>query len=110
MIDFEGLRSQEQVKIVVCATNARTARRRVFTNSDITIDALLASACLPQFFRIVEIDGEPYWDGGWSGNPALGPLALKVPECDLIIVRIDPINRAETPHSLRDSRCTNGND
>jgi NTE family protein len=102
MIDFDRLRSQEDIQLVVCATNARTARRRVFTNQEISIDALLASACLPQFFRAVEIDGEPYWDGGWTGNPALGPLALKVPECDLIVIRIDPVNRAETPRSLRD--------
>jgi NTE family protein len=101
MIDFDRLRSQEEIQLVVCATNARTARRRVFTNQEISVDALLASACLPQFFRAVEIDGEPYWDGGWTGNPALGPLVLKVPECDLIVIRIDPVNRAETPRSLR---------
>lgn len=102
MIDFDRLRSQEEIQLVVCATNARTAKRRVFTTQEISIDAVLASACLPQFFRAVEIDGEPYWDGGWTGNPALGPLVLKVPECDLIVVRIDPVIRAETPHSLRD--------
>jgi NTE family protein len=102
LIDFDRLRSQEDIQLVVCATNARTARRHVFTNRDISVDALLASACLPSFFRAVEIDGEPYWDGGWTGNPALAPLVLKVPECDLIIVRIDPVNRPETPHSMRD--------
>jgi NTE family protein len=102
IIDFDRLRSQEEIQLVVCATNVRTARRRVFTNKDISVDALLASACLPQFFRAVEIDGDPHWDGGWTGNPALAPLILKVPECDLIVVRIDPVNRAETPHSLRE--------
>ena len=56
LIDFDHLRSQ---------TNARTAQRRIFTNQDVSVDALLASACLPQLFRTVEIDGEPYWDGGW---------------------------------------------
>jgi NTE family protein len=102
IIDFDRLRSQREIQLVVCATNVRTARRRVFTNKDISVDALLASACLPQFFPAVEIDGEPHWDGGWTGNPALAPLILKVPECDLIVVRIDPVNRAETPHSLRE--------
>jgi NTE family protein len=102
MIDFDRLRSQEDIQLVVCATNACTARRRVFTNQEISIDALLASACLPQFFRAVEIDGEPYWDGGWTGNPALGPLVLKIPECDLIVIGIDPVNRPEAPRSLRD--------
>jgi NTE family protein len=102
MIDFDRLRSQEEIQLVVCATNACTARRRVFTNQEVSIDALLASACLPQFFAAVEIDGEPHWDGGWTGNPAVAPLLLKIPECDLIVVRIDPVNRAETPRSLRD--------
>jgi len=102
LIDFDRLRSQEEIQLVLCATNARTARRHIFTNQDISIDAVLASACLPQFFRAVEIDGEPYWDGGWTGNPALGPLVMKIPECDLIIVRIDPANRSDTPRTLRD--------
>jgi NTE family protein len=102
LIDFDRLRSQEEIHLVLCATNVRTARRRVFTNKDISVDALLASACLPQFFRAVQIDGEPHWDGGWTGNPALAPLALKVPECDFIIVRIDPVNRLDTPRTLRD--------
>ena len=102
LINFDRLRSQEEIQRVLCATNARTARRRVFTNRDISVDALLASACLPQFFRAVEIEGEPHWDGGWTGNPALAPLILKVPECDLIVVMIDPVNRPEMPRSLRD--------
>jgi NTE family protein len=100
MIDFNRLRSQEQIQLTVSATNCRTARRRVFTNQDVSVDALLASACLPQFFRAVEIDGEPYWDGGLTGNPALGPLLTKMPDCDLIIVRVDPVNRPEAPRSL----------
>ena len=102
LIDFDRLRLQEQIQLTVSATNCRTARRRVFTNQDVSVDALLASACLPQFFRAVEIDGEPYWDGGLTGNPALGPLLTKMPDCDLIIVRVDPVNRAEAPHTLGD--------
>ena len=86
----------------MCATNARTARRRVFTNHDLSVDALLASACLPQLFRAVEIDGEPYWDGALTGNPAVAPLLTKMPGCDLIIVRVDPVNRPEAPRSVRD--------
>jgi NTE family protein len=102
MIDFDQLRSQEEIQLVVCATNARTAQRRSFTNQDISVDALFASACLPQLFRTVEIDGEPYWDGGWTGNPALAPLLRKTPACDLIMVRIDPISRPDAPCSLHD--------
>jgi NTE family protein len=72
LIDFDRLRSQQDIQLTVCATNARTARRRVFTNQDVSIDALLASACLPQLFRAVEIDGEPYWDGGFEMDNAHG--------------------------------------
>ena len=102
LIDFDRLRSQREIQLTVCATNARTARRRVFTDQDVSVEALLASACLPQLFRAVEIDGEPYWDGALTGNPALGPLLTKIQDCDLIIVRVDPVNRPEAPHSLRD--------
>jgi NTE family protein len=84
LIDFDRLHSQQDIQLTVSATNARTARRRVFTNQDVSVDALLASACLPQFFRAVEIDGEPYWDGSLTGNPAFGPLLTKRPDCDLI--------------------------
>jgi NTE family protein len=102
MIDFDRLRLQEEIQLTVCATNARSARRRVFTNRDVSIDALLASACLPQLFRAVVIDGESYWDGALTGNPALGPLLTKTRDCDLIIVRVDPVNRPQAPRTERD--------
>ncbi len=102
LIDFDRLRSQQEIQLTVCATNARTARRRVFIGQDVSVEALLASACLPQLFRAVDIDGEPYWDGALTGNPALGPLLTKIQDCDLIIVRVDPVNRPEAPRSLRD--------
>ena len=102
LIDFDRLGSQEEIQLTVCATDARTARRRVFTNRDISVDALLASACLPQLFRAVEIDGAAYWDGALTGNPALGPLLTKMHDCDVIIVRIDPVNRPEAPRNARD--------
>jgi len=102
LIDFDRLRSQKEIQLTVCVTNARTARRRVFTDNDVSVEALLASACLPQLFRAADIDGEPYWDGALTGNPALGPLLTKRPDCDLIIVRVDPVNRPEAPRSQRD--------
>jgi NTE family protein len=102
LIDFDRLRLQEEIQLTVCATNARNAKRRTFTNRDISVDALLASACLPQLFPAVEIDGEPYWDGGSTGNPSIMPLLAKMRDCDLIIVRIDPVNRHEAPRSLPD--------
>ena len=88
LIDFDRLRLQQEIQLTVCATNARTARRRVFIGQDVSVEALLASACLPQLFRAVGIDGEPYWDGALTGNPALGPLLTKIQDCDLIIVRV----------------------
>jgi NTE family protein len=104
LIDFDRLRAQEKLQVTVCATNARSATRRVFSNKEISVDAVLASACLPLMFPAVEIDGEPYWDGGYTGNPALVPLMRKLPKqkFDLIFVRIDPIIHEDTPHSVRE--------
>ena len=102
MVDFARLRAQSGFQVMVCATNVRTARRRVFTNSDISVDAVLASACLPQLFPAVEIDGEAYWDGGYTGNPAMAALIQRMPACDFVIVRVDPINRERLPRSMHD--------
>jgi len=102
LINFHRLHSQKEIQLTMCATNARTATRRVFTNQEVSVDALLASACLPQLYRAVEIDGEPYWDGALTGNPAVAPLLTKMSDCDLIIVRVDPVNRPEAPRSLHD--------
>jgi NTE family protein len=104
LIDFERLRKQEKIQVIVCATNARTAARRAFPNKELSVEAVLASACLPLMFPAVEIDGQPYWDGGYTGNPALTPLLRKLPEekFDLLFVRIDPIARGETPRSNRE--------
>jgi NTE family protein len=101
MIDFDCLRNADLI-VQVCATNVRSARRRVFSNEDISVDAVLASATLPDLFPPVEIDGEVYWDGGYSGNPAMLGLIQKLPKCDFIIVRIDPVIRKDLPASARD--------
>ena len=76
VIDFERLKTGP-VKLFITATNVRTGRGRVFRRHEITPDVLLASACLPTMFQAVEIDGEPYWDGGFSGNPTLTPLGAR---------------------------------
>lgn len=101
MIDFDRLRSRKDPIVQVCATNVRTARRRVFSNEDICVDAVVASATLPDLFPAVEIDGEDYWDGGFSGNPAMAALIQELPKCDFIIVRIDPVIRKELPQTAR---------
>jgi NTE family protein len=102
MIDFERLRSKRDLIVQVCATNVRTARRRVFSNEDISVEAVMASATLPDLFPPVEIDGEAYWDGGFSGNPAMAALIRKLPKCDFVIVRIDPVIRKTLPATARD--------
>jgi len=89
-------------KFFVGATNVHNGKIRVFTGDEISTDALLASACLPTLFQAVEIDGAHYWDGGYTGNPALFPLfEADLPE-DIVVVNINPLERAEVPKSAQD--------
>jgi NTE family protein len=92
------------LRVFVTATQVRTGQPRIFDNmqgdggqADLDIPALLASACLPQVFRPVMIDGEAYWDGGYSGNPALWPLIYRTPATDLLLVRINALSRPSVP-------------
>jgi len=85
------------VSLFVTATSVHTGQPRVFERRDLTIDALLASACLPHLFRAVTIDGEPYWDGGYTGNPALWPLIYHTAALDIVLVQINPLERRGTP-------------
>jgi len=101
-VDFDIVRDLEQLKIFVCATNVRTGDPRVFRNIDLSLDAVLASACLPVLFQAVEIDGEAYWDGGYTGNPALLPLIAESEPRDLIMVQINPVDRPKVPHTAHD--------
>jgi NTE family protein len=88
------------LKIFVAATAVQTGRPRIFSGAELSIDALLASACLPQLFKAVQIDGEPYWDGGYSGNPALWPLIYDTATPDLMLVKINPLVRPGTPDTV----------
>lgn len=102
-IDFDRLRSEAKApRLFISATSVRTGKPRVFTRREITVDALLASACLPQVFKAVEIDGEPYWDGGYLGNPALWPLYDQGGPPDLILVQLNPQVREEHPTTVSD--------
>ncbi len=87
------------IELFITATAVRSGQPRVFNRHDLSIDALLASACLPQLFRAVEIDGQPYWDGGYSGNPALWPLIYNTDALDVVLVKINPLERLATPHT-----------
>jgi len=100
-VDF-GRVARAPIKVFVTATNVRTGKAHIFRNADLTPDVLLASACLPTLFQAVEIDGEPYWDGGYSGNPSMAPLIRECTSSDTILVQINPIERPGTPRSARE--------
>ena len=100
-IDFKAL-TKSSIKVFITATNVRTGRGRVFRNAEFTPDVLLASGCLPTMFQAVEVDGEPYWDGGYSGNPTIAPLVRECKSHDTILVQINPVERPGTPKSASD--------
>src|SRR5499427_8844304 len=90
------------IRLFVTATNVHTGRGRVFRNAEITPDVLLASACLPTLFQAIEIEGEPYWDGGYSGNPTITPLVRECKSQDTLLVAVNPVERPGTPRSARE--------
>lgn len=101
-IDFDAVNACNKTKVFVTATNVRTGRGRIFRQGELSVDTIMASACLPFMFRPVEINGEAYWDGGYIGNPALYPL-VDDPACrDIVIVQINPMRRDELPDSARE--------
>ncbi len=102
LVDFEAVRSCREIKLFLSATNVHTGRVRVFHGHEVTADVVMASACLPFLFQAVEIDGVPYWDGGYMGNPALFPFFRRCHSHDVVIVQINPIERRETPRSARE--------
>ena len=97
-IDFERL-ARSPIQLFITATRVRNGRGRIFRNAEITADVLLASACLPTMFRAIEIDGEPYWDGGFAGNPTITPLVRESDAHDTILVQINPTERLEEPRT-----------
>ncbi len=101
-VDFEVVRGLDELKVFVSATNVRTGHHRIFRNADLSLDAVLASACLPVLFHAVEIDGEAYWDGGYAANPALLPLIEESEPRDLILVQINPVERPGIPHTAHE--------
>ena len=100
-IDFDVL-AQSPIDLFVTATNVRTGRGKVFKNAAITPDVLLASACLPTLFQAIEVDGEAYWDGGYSGNPTLSTLVRDCESEDTILIPINPIERPGLPRSANE--------
>jgi NTE family protein len=97
-INFDQL-ARAPIRLFITATNVRTGRGRIFRNAEITADVLLASACLPTMFQAIEIDGDPYWDGGYAGNPTLTPLVRESDAHDTILVQINPRERLGRPRT-----------
>ena len=99
---FRRHRKAPTPQLFVTATNVHTGRLRIFPHDKITAEAVLASACLPLLFRAVEIDGVPYWDGGYLGNPSIFPLFGATQTEDVLLIQINPLVRQHTPTSSRD--------
>ena len=97
IIDFDHVCSAQEPRLFVCATDVASGRAKIFKDDAISTDALLASACLPTIYRAVEIEGREYWDGGYTGNPALWPLIYECDTQDILIIHINPIVREENP-------------
>lgn len=102
--DFARLRHDAPVKLFIAATHANSGKLRLFRNHELSVDTLLASACLPTIHRTIVIDGEPYWDGGYSANPAVFPLAYQCTSPDLLLILLTPLRYSETPASAEDIR------
>jgi NTE family protein len=102
LIDFDNVRANGGLKLFISATNVRTGKIKVFSGDEVTADAVMASACLPYLFQAVEIDGEAYWDGGYTGNPALFPFFDETAATDILVVQVNPVRREDVPTSLQE--------
>ncbi len=99
-VDFERLAAAAHPgtpKVFVVATRVTSGKAEVFSGTRLTASAVMASACLPMVFQAVEIDGDHYWDGGYSGNPAIHPLIYHCDSRDIVLVQINPIQRDKLP-------------
>ncbi len=99
LVNFEALREQSVLKLFVNATNVLNGKIKVFRTSELTLDMIMASACLPFVFKTVEVDGVPYWDGGYSGNPAIYPLFYDCSASDVAIIQINPVHIDDAPQT-----------
>jgi NTE family protein len=100
-VDFKVLRASER-ELFIAATNVQTGQLHVFRREGMSAEAVMASACLPAVFRAVEIDGVPYWDGGYLGNPVIFPFFRTTATEDVLIIQINPLVRKKVPHSNRE--------
>ena len=101
-VDFARLKSLKTLKVFVVATRVTTGKAEVFSGNRLTASAVMASACLPMVFHAVEIEGDHFWDGGYSGNPAFHPLIYQCDSRDIVLVQINPIKRDKLPTTAAD--------
>lgn len=108
LVDFEALRGRSPFKLFVAATQANTGKLRIFREHELTADMLMASACLPKIHHPVDIDDVPYWDGGYSANPAVFPLFYGCDAQDVLLVLLSPLQRDDVPRTVKeiDARIT----
>lgn len=102
VVDFERIRANKELRIFLNATNVRTGKIKVFETKELTLDTVMASACLPMLYKTVIIDGEPYWDGGYSGNPALFPLIYQAKVLDVVLIEVNPLVIEDVPTRAAD--------
>jgi NTE family protein len=101
-VDFENLRRRSPIKLLLAATRVSDGRLRILTNPELTVEAVLASACLPLLHHTIELDGEAYWDGGYAANPPLLPL-IRASEClHALIVQVTPMTSDRPPKTARE--------
>ena len=105
-IDFHAIAAHRELKVFVSATHVTTGKAVIFTGRQLDSRAVMASACLPQLFQAVEIDGQPYWDGGFSLNPPLSPLISQCHSADLMLIQINPLVRADTTNLSATLPCS----
>ncbi len=98
-IDFDAIARHKAPQVFVSATHVQTGRAAIFHGKHLTLPAVMASACLPMLFQAVEVDGEHYWDGGYSANPALAPLIDHCQARDIVLVQLNPLSRAHLPQT-----------
>jgi len=101
-VDFERLRQASPLKLFIATTQANSGKLRLFRNPELSLEALLASACLPSVHRAIEIEGEPYWDGGYAANPAVFPLFFECRASDILLVLLTPLRHKGAPSSAAD--------
>jgi NTE family protein len=101
-VDFRVLNRCQETRLFIGTTKVKTGKVRVFKTDEITLDVVMASACLPQLYQAVKIDNEYYWDGGYMGNPAIFPLFYHTDTRDVVIIHINPMNREELPRDASD--------